>query len=191
MTDVIYHSTETSSDAVADVLSTIESDIGFIPNIFSVVAESEQALQGLVALSTAFNHSLFRAEEQQIILMATSVENECIYCVAGHSAFAESLNIPANIIAAMRNKQLTGTHDYNVLANTVRQLIEHRGQVAPDLISNFINAGYSKAQFLELIMGVCVKTFTNYVSNALNVQLDDAFKPFVWQRPSDINQQIA
>ena len=191
MNNFIYHTAETSSNEAASVLSDIKEKVGFVPNVFAIIAESTPALKGLVALNEAYSLSSFSAKEQQIILIATSTENECIYCVAGHTAFAESINMPTNIITAMRNQNSTTNQSYNVLATTVRQLIKHKGQVSPDIINNFIHAGYCKAQFFELVLGICVKTFTNYVSNALNVELDEAFKPYAWQRPSDKKQQVA
>ncbi|WP_114325918.1 carboxymuconolactone decarboxylase family protein [Candidatus Colwellia aromaticivorans] len=191
MSDFIYHTTETSANEAAKVLSDIKEGIGFVPNIFAIIAESTPALRGLVTLNDEYSHSSFSAEEQQIILITTSTVNECIYCVAGHTAFAEKIKMPSEIITSMRNQESTANHNYNVLATTVRQLIEHKGRVSQEIINNFINAGFSKAQFLELVMGICVKTFTNYVSNALNVELDEAFKPYAWQRPSDVKQQVA
>lgn len=191
MNDFSYHTAKTSSDGTAHILSNIEGDIGFIPNIFAIVAESEQALSGLVSLNSAFRNSSFSPEEQQIILLATSTTNECVYCVAGHTAFSEDLNIPNEITNAMRDQMPTGIHNYDVLTRTVKQLIYFRGQVSEETIHAFLAAGFSKAQFIELVTGICIKTFTNYVSNALNVKLDDAFKPFAWQRPSEKKQQVA
>ncbi|KXI30960.1 carboxymuconolactone decarboxylase family protein [Paraglaciecola hydrolytica] len=191
MTNFDYHTPETASDVAASILSNIQDNVGFIPNIFALVAESECALQGLVALNSAFNASSFSAQEQQIILLATSTTNECVYCVAGHTAFSQNLDISNKIIKDMRDQQPTEIESFNVLANTVRQLIQGKGRVSSELIKHFFNAGFSKAQFLELVMGICVKTFTNYVSNSLSVELDDAFKPYTWQRPSDTRQQVA
>lgn len=191
MNNYKYNKFLTASSEVSEVLSRIENEVGFIPNVFTTVAESSTALQGLVILNKAFSQSSFNDAEQQIILMAASTTNECIYCVAGHTAFAEKLEIPDDIIYALRNQQEISEVRYNILATTVRLLIQKKGQVSPDVFNNFINAGFSKGQFLELIMGICVKTFTNYVSNSLNIELDDAFKPYAWQRPNISNQSKA
>lgn len=191
MSDFTYHTTNTSAEDAAKILSKIQDAIGFIPNIFAVMAESDQAIQGLFALNSAFSTSSFSAEEQQVILLVTSAVNECEYCVAGHSAFAEKLAIPNSTIVAMRNNQAAENKHYNVLATTVRQLIQHRGRVPSEVISRFLTAGFTEAQLLELVMGICVKTFTNYVGNALGIKLDNAFKPYAWQRPSDSAQRVA
>jgi uncharacterized peroxidase-related enzyme len=191
MDNFTYHTKASAPADSAEILDSLEQGLGFVPNIFAVVAESSGALHGLAGLNQHFSQSSFSAVEQQIILMATSVENECVYCVAGHTAFAVSMEMPQEVINAMRQRQVTGIKTYDVLANTVRQLITHRGRVPAYVLTDFIAADFSKAQFLELVMGICVKTFTNYVSNALSISLDEAFSPFAWQRLSETTQKVA
>jgi len=184
MNNFNIHSLDTAPMASKSLLEGLQTGIGFIPNIFSVTAESSLALENLVNLSNAFSASQFSPQEQQIILLATSTENECVYCVAGHSAFSKQLNIAPAVVEAMRNKQPLTNAKLNALSNIVRQLVIHRGQISEQVMSDFLHAGYSKAQFFELVLGICLKVFTNYVSNALNVPVDKEFEAFSWQRPS-------
>lgn len=165
-------------------LKMVKEDVGFIPNVFAITSQSPKALKGLLELNGTFSSSSFTAEEQQIILLATSTENECIYCVAGHTAFGKSMGMDENIISDMRNKKTTSNHRFNTLNSTVRELIQTRGRISTSQMEQFFIDGYSKEQFLELILGICVKTFTNYASNAIKIPLDEVFKEFSWERPS-------
>ena len=171
-------------DSVA-IMQTLETNLGFIPNVFAIIAESHVALKALVDLNNSFIASTFTSPEPQIILLATSTKNECVYCVAGHTAFAKSINMDERVIAAMRNKHVVDHHRFNTLSNTVRALIQTRGQISAQHLQQFFAAGYTKAQLLELVLGICVKTFTNYISNALTIPLDQAFAEYAWQRPSE------
>jgi len=184
MNHFTIHSFDTAPAASKSLLEGLQVGIGFIPNIFSVTAESSLALESLVSLNNAFSESQFSPQEQQIILLATSTENECVYCVAGHSAFAKELNMAPTVVDAMRNKQSLTDTKLNALSNTVRQLVIHRGQISGQVMDDFLHAGYSEEQFFELVLGICLKVFTNYVSNALNVPVDKEFEAFSWQRPS-------
>ncbi|MEW6996776.1 carboxymuconolactone decarboxylase family protein [Colwelliaceae bacterium BS250] len=179
------HTAITAPQPSVQIMRTLETNLGFIPNVFAIIAESPSALKGLVDLHTCFTDSTFTAQEQQIILLATSTENECVYCVAGHTAFAKSIGMDDGIVQAMRNKQVVPHHRFNALSNTVRALIQCRGQISAEQLNNFFAVGYTKAQLLELVMGICVKTFTNYISNALTIPLDQAFAEYAWQRPND------
>lgn len=189
MSNYKYHSQLTAPQGSVQLLTELNTNLGFIPNVFAITAQSPGALKGLVGLTTCFSQSTFTAQEQQIILLATSTENECVYCVAGHTAFANSIDMDADVIAAMRNKQKVEDYRFNTLSQTVRGLIKSRGQLSPQHLSEFFTAGFTQAQFLELVMGICVKTFTNYISNALTVKLDQQFTAYAWQRPK--HKQVA
>jgi uncharacterized peroxidase-related enzyme len=166
------------------LLENLQAGMGFVPNIFAVTAESSLALENLVCLNGAFAESQFSAQEQQIILLATSTENECVYCVAGHTTFAKQLDMAPSLVNDMRTKQSLEDPKLNALSTIVRQLVIHRGRIDDRVMDDFLAAGYTKAHFLELVLGICVKTFTNYVSNALTVPVDEQFEEFAWERPS-------
>lgn len=181
--DYTIHTPETASDRAAKLLKGIESGLGFIPNIFAVIAESEPALEGFVMLNEKFARSSFTEEERQIILLATSTENQCIYCVAGHTAFAQRINMSKDVVNAMREYRTLDDERLNALNVLVRALVKGKGQVDQSHVKTFLEAGYTKTHFMELVLGICVKTFSNYVSNALSIPLDEAFQNFTWQRP--------
>jgi uncharacterized peroxidase-related enzyme len=188
MTTFKTHTKATAPDESQLLLSQVSDSIGFVPNIFAVTAESTQALSGLMAINSAFADSSFTAQEQQVILMATSVTNGCVYCVAGHTLMAKGLGISEEVIHALRNQQAISDPGYAILHQLVSELINHQGRIAKTTLSTFLERGYSKAQFFELVLGISVKTFTNYVSNAITLTLDDAFKPYQWQRPEEIQK---
>lgn len=188
MNNFKIHTTDTAPEKSQPLLKQIADNIGFTPNIFAVTAESDQALSGLVKINSAFSDSSFTPEEQQVILMATSVANGCVYCVAGHTLMAKGLEIPEGIIESLRTQGPVNHHRYAALHTLVNELIQYRGRIDESTLSQFLAQGYSKAQFFELVLGVSVKTFTNYVSNALTLTLDSAFEPYHWNRPEDMRK---
>jgi uncharacterized peroxidase-related enzyme len=176
------HNSNSAPDKSRELLQQITANFGFAPNIFAVTAESAPTLAGLVAVNDAFANSSFTPQEQQIILMAASVENTCTYCVAGHTLMAGGAGLSEDVVDAIRTEQRSDQPRYAILGKLVSELMRSRGRVDEKTLSEFLEQGYSKAQFFELVLGVCVKTYTNYVSNALNLTLDDAFKPYHWER---------
>ena len=180
------HTPGTVPHQSAEILDRVGANIGFVPNVFATIAESPSALNGIVSLGEAFASSTFSDEEQQIIQLAVSTENECVYCVSGHTAFAQSLDISDAVVSALRAKEPVPDVRLDVLSNTVRSLIQNRGHIAQSEIDTFIDAGYTRAQFLEVVLGISVKTFSNYVSIALNIPLDAQFKKYTWKRPTEI-----
>jgi uncharacterized peroxidase-related enzyme len=189
MTDFDIHTITTAPEKSSALLSGVKTSMGFIPNVFAVIAESPQALEGFISLNSLFGASSFTGEEQLVIQLAASIQNECVYCVAGHSAFADSLGVAQEGVCAMREGRVVENPRLQVLNHTVKELIQGGGQVSETVVSEFLAAGFSKAQFFEVVLGICVKTFSNYVSNALTVPLDQAFQAHAWERPSQVNPE--
>ena len=83
MTTFKIHTAETAQAPADNLLIATESTLGFVPNLFGVLAESPTALRAFVKLNNLFAQTSFNATSREIIQIAVSVENTCNYCVAG------------------------------------------------------------------------------------------------------------
>jgi uncharacterized peroxidase-related enzyme len=182
MTNIENQIGEATSELSLARLESVKKKVGFIPNVYSVLAESHSSLEGFTALADAFTETSFTTEEQQIIQLAASTENECGYCMAGHTAFADTIGMPDAVVSAMREKRVVPDVRLEALSKIARSLVRSRGHIREVEIRQFVDAGYSKAQFIEVILGVSLKTFSNYASVALNIPLDAQFRKYAWQR---------
>ncbi len=61
-----------------------------------------------------------------------------------------------------------------------RSIVETRGWPAEAAKEAFFAAGYGTAEYLEVIVGVTVKTLSNYVNHAADTPLDPAFEAAKW-----------
>jgi len=172
---------QTANPKAGALLHAVEDMVGFTPNIFGVIAESIPALRGFVELNNQFSQSSFNATEIEIIQTATSVENQCTYCVAGHTAFAQMAKVPSHIIEAIRKDQKIDDPRLEALNQFTRTLVRSKGMISSKAQDDFIAAGFTPAQILEVILGVCVKTFSNLTNNTIGIPLDNEFKPYQWQ----------
>ena len=68
-------------------------------------------------------------------------------------------------------------------AFTIR-VISQRGWLSEEDIGEFISAGYGQSQILEVVLGVAMKTISNYTDHIAGTELDAAFADFAWQKPS-------
>ncbi len=72
---------EVSSNNQA-LFDNLEKAVGFVPNLFATYAYSENALQNYLSLSGA--KTSLKAKEKEVINLAVSQVNECLYCLAAH-----------------------------------------------------------------------------------------------------------
>lgn len=174
------HTPQSAQPPAGEMLAGIRDMLGFVPNLFGTIAESAPALQAFIHLNRGFAESSFDATAREVIQTAVSVENNCGYCVAGHTAFAEMQRLPGDVIEAVRNNRPLSDPKLEALNRFARALVRERGMVSEREVQRFLDAGHTPAQVLEVILGICVKTFSNLAGNALGIPLDDAFAPHAW-----------
>jgi len=174
------HTQETVAAELRPLFQNKLANPGFVPNIFATIAESIPALKAYENMSKNFANCSFTATEKETIEIVTSIENNCKYCVAGHSAFAVMQDVPEGIINALRNGEQIDDPRTQALAEFTRKIIRSRGKLSNKDIILFFDAGFTRAHLMELALGVSLKTFTNYISNAVSLPLDEAFEPYAW-----------
>src|SRR5271170_5590622 len=84
-------------------LESINKSWGFIPNLSANMAESPELLAGYTGLWDLFSKSSLTPAEQQVVFLTVSYENECGYCMAGHSLLAKMQKIDDAIVQAIRD----------------------------------------------------------------------------------------
>ena len=182
MTKLIAHTVETAPADSRPLLEGIGRHFGFVPNLFGVFAESPAALRGALAIHEAFSKSSLSSIEQQLVMIAVSVANDCEYCVAAHSTIAKRLlHVDPALIDALRRRAPLADVRLEALATFTRTVVELRGRIADLDVAAFLDAGYTRAQVIEVLFGVGMKTFNNYVDHIAHTPLNDQFKDEAWQ----------
>jgi AhpD family alkylhydroperoxidase len=139
-------------------------------------ANNPAVLQGYLALDAAYEKGSFTPRERQIILLAASVENNCNYCAAVHSTILKgALHTQPEVVAAVRNNTTVPDAKLNALVNLVKELVRERGYAKEETIQKFLAAGYKKEQVMELLLGIALKTISNYLDHISHTPLDRAF----------------
>jgi uncharacterized peroxidase-related enzyme len=166
----------TAPEASKPILKTIQKSFGFIPNLMAIFANSPTVLQGYLALDAVYEKGSFTPRERQLILLAASVENHCNYCTAAHStALKGMLYTPAEVIAAVRSDTSVSDKKLDALVTLVKELVRERGYAKDETIQRFIAAGYKKEQVMELLLGIALKTISNYLDHISPAPVDPAF----------------
>src|SRR5512144_2859909 len=182
MTKFIAHTAETAPAASRPLLEGLRRSFGFVPNLFGVFAESPAALRGALAIYEAFSTASLSAAEQQIVMLAVSEANDCEYCVAAHSTLAKRIaKVDAALVDATRRRESLPDAKLNALVAFTRSTVEQRGFVADADVAAFLEAGYTKAHVIEVLLGVGMKTFNNYVDHIAHTPLNDQFKAEAWE----------
>jgi uncharacterized peroxidase-related enzyme len=181
MTILTVHTNDSAPAASRPVLERIGKAFGFVPNLYAVYAESPAALQGALAISEAFSKTSLSPAEQQLVALAVSEANDCEFCMAAHSTLAKYARVAPAIVAAVRSREPLADAKLDALVTFTRKIVEQRGFVAEADVAAFLGAGYTKAQIIEVLFGVGMKTFNNYADHIAHTPLNAEFKAEAWR----------
>jgi uncharacterized peroxidase-related enzyme len=163
--DFKLHTIETAPEASRKDLAEVKQKFGRVPNFFAVAAESPAAVNAYVSLSNIFRTTGLTPAEQQIVILAASVENKCEYCVAAHSRGAKMAGVPEDVINAIKARARLDDAKTEALRRLVSQIVDKRGWLSDADVQAFLTQGYSKAQLLDVMVGVSMKTLSNYINH--------------------------
>ena len=92
----------------------------------------------------------------------------------------------ADTITSLRSGGALQNAKLNVLATFTRAVVRERGWVSDSQeLKNFFGAGYTKQHALEVILGVAMKTVSNYANHLTDTPVDAAFANEAWEAPDD------
>lgn len=174
--------TEQAEPLARSRLEAAQKNLGFVPNMYAGMANSPGLLDTYVQGYDNFrSHSGFSSVEQEVILLAISHENGCGYCVAAHSFIADQMSgVPHAVTDAIRAGQpiadakLAALHDFSKI------LVRSRGLPSRAQVEDFLAAGYTEQQILDIVLAIAVKTLSNYSNHLLHTQLDPLFAGRAW-----------
>jgi hypothetical protein len=155
------HTVESAPDGSRPLLADAQKRMGFVPNLYAGLAESPAALQAYFDLSAAL------AKTQ----------------LTPHSMIAKNMaKVDPAVVAALREQRPLPDPKLEALAQFTRLLVQQRGWLDDATVQAFLDAGYNRANVLDVIMGVTMKTLSNYANHLLQTPVDAAFAAERWEK---------
>ncbi len=177
------HSEMTAPETSKPLLEQAKKNLGMIPNLERVMAESPALLEGYVHLWELFDTTSLSPIERQVVYQTANFENQCEYCVPWHTKLAQMAGMSPSEIEALRQGAELEDPKLESLRQFTKSLILNRGKIAEVELKAFFAVGYSAQQALEVILGIAVKTMSNYTNSIAGTPLDKAVEKLRWKKP--------
>jgi len=182
MTDFVIHSIETAPEASKPLLEASLKANGRIPGLHGVMAEAPGLLATYNFAHQQFMATSFTDEEKTVVWQTANVEQNCHYCVPAHTGIAKMMKVDDAITDALRNETPLPTAKLEALRDFTLHVIRERGFVSEHDTQAFLDAGYSQANILEVILGAAQKLMSNYTNHFAHTPVDEMFQKFAWER---------
>lgn len=154
------------------LLEAVRKQLGIVPNLFRVVANSPAALEGYLGLSGALAKGTLPAATRERIALAVAEINGCTYCLSAHSYLGKNLakldeaEIMANRLGHSNEPKADAAVRFAAAVTKARGHVEDADLRAVKV------AGYDDAQIVEIVLHVALNTWTNYINEVAQTVVD-------------------
>ena len=185
MTRLTVHTADSAPEGSRGFIDTVITNNGFLPNLIGVLANAPTAVETYFTVGEINGRTSLTLAEREVVQITAASVHGCEFCVSGHSAIAlKKAGFDRATVVALQQRGITGIARYDALVAFTRAVIVSRGNVGNGELKAFLDAGFTQAQALEVVLGISLATLCNFANNLaaseINPQLQD-FRPGVLQ----------
>ncbi|QCP53084.1 carboxymuconolactone decarboxylase family protein [Trinickia violacea] len=170
MTTINVPKREEVSPSNQAIFDSLQSKLGFVPNLYAALAHSENALANYLAFRNA--KSSLSAKEREVVDLVVSQVNSCEYCLAAHTMIAKNLGFSDEQILEIRSGKASFDSKLDVLARLVHNITVNRGHADAPVVEAFFSAGWTKENLVDAIVIIGDRTVTTYLHSTTRVPVD-------------------
>ncbi|MBZ9668513.1 carboxymuconolactone decarboxylase family protein [Mesorhizobium sp. ES1-3] len=184
------HETATAPAASAEILNCVQKAWGFVPNLHRVLAESPAALEAYNTLWGIAEKTSFTAQERHIAYLAIIYENECTYCMAGHTNLSRMAKVAPEAIAAVRESRPIADAKLEALRQFAAKVTRQRGAVSEADVEALKAGGYDNRAVLDVLVLAATKLISNYTNHLAQTPNDSFMKGAEWTVPGKLKPAV-
>jgi uncharacterized peroxidase-related enzyme len=158
--------------AAKPMLEAVKKQIGSVPNLFRVIANSPAGLEGYLGLNGALSKGSLDAKTHERIAIVVAEINGCDYCLSAHTYLGKNVaklddaEITANRSGASNDLKADAALRFAV------KVVNARGHVSDADVVAVRAAGFDDGEIVEIVLHVALNTLTNYVNEVAKTDID-------------------
>ena len=161
----------TATGKTKEVLDTINTKMGRVPNIFAIMANSPAAVQGYLNFGAALADGVLSAKARESIAIACAETNMCEYCLSAHTFIGKSIGMTDKEL--IKAQEITSEDPKTDAAvKFARLLLLRKADISNEEMAPLREAGLTDAEITEVVANVALNVFTNYFNHVAETEVD-------------------
>ena len=152
-------------------LAAVHQQLGVVPNLFRLIANSPAVLTGFLGLSASLSKTLDVKTRERIALAVAQV-NGCDYCLSAHTYLGLNVAKISPDEIALNRRGSSGDPKANAAVRFASNVAERRGHVTDADIAEVRLAGFDDRQIVEIVAIVAENSFTNLLNVVAQTEID-------------------
>ena len=148
--------------------------LGWMPNMYAVMGQSESGLTKYLALENG--KSSLRKRESEAVKLVVSKVNESQYCLAAHTYIAKMNGFAVEQIEEIKQGSASFDSQLDALVKLAKDVTVKRGKPNQTLLKNFFEAGFDKEHLIDTLIVIGDTTISNLVNCVAQTPIDEQWK---------------
>jgi AhpD family alkylhydroperoxidase len=142
-------------------LAAVRAQLGFVPDPIARYATAPTFMRIAQQCLYAFEGTSLDGVEREVVAFAVIRRNRCDFCTAFHKAVTlPTLGLDVAQIEAIVSGVPLADGRLEALRRFTESVLDNTGDVDDIIFASFLEAGYDRAQALEVVLGVGTYTMT-------------------------------
>lgn len=157
------------------LFDNLHKGLGFVPNLYAVMAYSEHGLAKYLHLQSA--PSLLTKKEKEAVNLVVSQVNGCRYCQSAHTVLGKMNGFSDEQVLNIRSGEAAHDAKLDALVRLAKAITVTKGRPDADTLEAFFNAGYTNGHLVEVVIAIADKVVMNYLHNIMQIPIDFPLAP--------------
>lgn len=166
-------------DDLKQIITEVQEKAGFIPNVFLTLSHRPDELRAFWAYHEALmrKDSGLSKSEREMIVVATSAANNCLYCVVAHGAilriYEKSTQISEQIATNFRKADISDRQKAMLVFAEKTALHSH--QITDDDFNTLYRYGFSDEDIWDIGAITALFALSNRMASLTSMRPNDEF----------------
>lgn len=166
----------TADTNTAELLQSVEKNMGKVINILGTMAHSPAVLKAFLGFSQSLSEGSLPLPLRERIALAIGEATGCDYCVAAHTGLARKAGLTNEEILEAR-RGTASDEKMAVALELALKIVKEQGSVCDEDIQRARAMGYSEGEICEIVASVALNLFTNYFNHVAETDIDFPVAP--------------
>lgn len=163
---------EAAPAAAQPHLQAVKAQLGKVPNMYRLIANSPASLDAYLAFSGALGKGELSPSTRHKIALAVANVNGCDYCDSAHSFISSVMLKSQDDEIALNRTGRSADPKADAAIALARKITITRGAVSDDDIAAAKAAGLTDPVLVEIVAQVAGNVFTNYINEVFKTEID-------------------
>ena len=158
-------------EASKPILDAVKKQLGVVPNMYRLIAQSPATLQGFTSNNAALAKTLDVKTRERIALAIAQVDG-CDYCLSAHTYLGLNLAKISPEEIALNRTGASGDVKANAAVSFAAKVVRERGHITGADLKAVRDAGFSDGQIVEILAVTAENVFTNLLNVVAETDID-------------------